>query len=276
MAYEISQFDLASRQLLISGTRPAPKTCTEIGNAKVTQSIFGKARVRIICAHDRIRRVRMLSTILAVTIAGAIWQLTEHGDKLFGNASESIIATVQVSPPAFMPEYIGPAESALRKQSPRTPSEAEIYQLATRPLPRPQPNMSLANPIAADPAVAQPQSADAPQTTAAPKAVPPAAPLVQQTAPRTPSPTAPGAIPPAAAPLVANNAAAKIPAAPQQLPKPVAVTQTATPIVAAPAAAQPAASKPAPPAAAPSINANTPANAPVSKIQPSAPASTHP
>src|SRR5512145_1645810 len=182
MAYEISQFDLASRQLLTNNARPAPKTCTEIGNATVTQSIFGKARVRIICAHDRIRRVRMLSTILAITVAGAIWQLTEHGEKLFGTpASEAVNATVQVTPPAFMPEYVGPTEPAPRKGILRTPTEAEIYQLTTRPLPPPQPagppqsNLSLANPIAANPV--QPQVAGAtPQTTAAPRAVPPAAP----------------------------------------------------------------------------------------------------
>ncbi|HEY0665578.1 MAG TPA: hypothetical protein VGD24_05900 [Gallionella sp.] len=265
MAYEISQFDLASRQLLTGGARPAPKTCTEIGNATVTQSIFGKAKVRIICAHDRIRRVRTLSAILAITIAGAVWQLTEHGEKLFGSASEPVIATVQVSPPAFMPEYVAPSASPQKQGNLRTPTEAEIYQLTTRRLPPPpvavqQPNLSLANPLAATPANGQ-ATGQAPAKAPLPAAAQPTAPRTTLAAPQTtPQPAQQATRPAATQP--------PLPAA----PKPVAVTPTP----AATLAVHPTTEKLVTPATAPLTKTTTPAKPPEAQIQPSPPASTQP
>jgi hypothetical protein len=213
MAYEISQFDLADRQLLTGSARPATRMCTEIGNAQVTQSIFGTARVRIICAHDRIRRVRMLSALLAITIAIAIWQLTEYGEQLFAPPpAESVNATVQVSPPAFMPEYIPPSAASQRQNNLRNPTPAEIYQLTTR---RPAPPPPIQNPAnaATNPAVplasplASPLGSDT--TAPAPKTAAPAAtttPVAQPVAGK-PAPVAPPS---------GKEAAAKPPAAPIQ------------------------------------------------------------
>lgn len=241
MAYEISQFDLADRQLLTGSARPAARTCTEIGNAQVTQSIFGKARIRIICAHDRIRRVRMLSALLAITIALAIWQLTEYGEKLFGSpATESVNATVQVGAPAFMPEYIPPSAASQRQNNLRSPTPAEIYQLTTsRPAPPPIQNPANA---ATNPATAQPAGAAPPRT------VPLASPL--------------------ASPL--GSAAPKAPAATAPVPKP-AVVQTTAP--AATTAIQ--ASKPA--AVTPSLSQEAAATKTLAApTQPAVPASTQP
>lgn len=238
MAYEISQFDLADRQLLTGSARPATRTCTEIGNAQVTQSIFGKARIRIICAHDRIRRVRMLSALLAITIALAIWQLTEYGEKLFGTpATESVNATVQVGAPAFMPEYIPPSAASQKQSNLRNPTPAEIYQLTTsRPAPPPVQNPANA---ATNPATAQPAGTPPPRT------VPLASPL-GSAAPKSPVATAP-----APKPAVAQPAA------------------TTTP------AAHPVASKPAP--VAPPPGNETAVTKPLAApTQPAAPASTSP
>lgn len=212
MAYEISQFDLADRQLLTGSAKPATRTCTEIGNAQVTQSIFGKARIRIICAHDRIRRVRMLSALLAITIALAIWQLTEYGEKLFGTpATESVNATVQVGAPAFMPEYIPPPTTPQRQDNSRSPTPAEIYQLTTQRLPPPQQPL-VQNPATANPATAQPAGTATPQTV--PLSSPLASPL-GSVAPKVPTATAPApkpALVQPAAPVATTAAQAGKPA----------------------------------------------------------------
>lgn len=230
MAYEISQFDLADRQLLTGSARPATRICTEIGNAQVTQSIFGKARIRIICAHDRIRRVRMLSALLAITIALAIWQLTEYGEKLFGTpATESVNATVQVGAPAFMPEYIPPPTTPQRQDSSRSPTPAEIYQLTTSRLPPPQQALVQNPNAAANPATAQPAGAAPIQTV------------------------------PLASPL--GSASPKVPAATVPAPKPAApVATTATqskPVPVAPQGQDAAATKPAAAATQPTVPAVT-------------------
>jgi hypothetical protein len=246
MAYEISQFDLTDRQLLTGSARPATRMCTEIGNAQITQSIFGKARVRIICAHDRIRRVRILSALLAITIAIAIWQLTEYGEKLFGTpAAESVNATVQVGAPAFMPEYIPPSAASQRQDNLRTPTPAEIYQLTTR---RPAPPPPIQNPVnaATNPATGQPAGA----------AISPTVPLAS----------------PLASPL--GSATAKVPAATAPAPKP-AVVQPAAPVVTTNPSAQPVAGKPAP--VAPPQDKEAAATKPLAApIQPAAPAVTQP
>lgn len=218
MAYEISQFDLVDRQLLTGSARPATRTCTEIGNAQVTQSIFGKARIRIICAHDRIRRVRMLSALLAITIALAIWQLTEYGEKLFGTpASESVNATVQVRPPAFMPEYIPPSATSQRQNEQRNPTPAEIYRLTTS---RPAPPPSQKNPAnaAANPAAALPAG------TAIPQTVPLTSPL-GTSATKVPVVAAPAPKPAPVAPLPDHDTAATKPLATPTQPAIPAGTQ---------------------------------------------------
>lgn len=238
MAYEISQFDIPSRQLLTSNARTEPRTCTEIGNATVTQSVFGKARVRVICAHDKVRRVRILSSVLGLTIVIAIWQLTEHGRAWLENASDqSAKATIQVSQPAFMPEY-RPAPTSRQGDS-RSSANALPFQLMPRPLPpppkpvaQPNPQTAAANTAAQGSATASAQ-AKAPTmplsqpvgpVTTATKTTPPAQP--QKVAPvAQPSTTAPPATTtpaPAPAPITKKAAAPQNKEAPA--PQPTAVT----------------------------------------------------
>ena len=74
MGYEISQFDISDRQLL--GSDPQPKTAkaSDIGEAKVTRTFFGGARVRVIREQDRKRRSWLLTVLLAIAIAIVAWQ----------------------------------------------------------------------------------------------------------------------------------------------------------------------------------------------------------
>lgn len=219
MAYEISQFDIQNRQLLTGGARPEARTCTEIGNATVTQSIFGKARVRIICAHDKIRRVRILSSVLGLTIVIAIWQLTEHGRAWLENASDkSAKATIQVSQPAFMPEY-RPAPTSRQGDS-RSSANALPFQLMPRPLPPPPKPATQPTPqTAAANTTAQGSATAGAQTTA------PTMPLSQPVGPViTATKTAPPAQPHKVAPAVqpGTTTAPSTTPAPAPLPKKVA------------------------------------------------------
>ncbi len=71
MKQENSQLDIPDRQLLASSAQPS--VWTEIGEAQVTHTIFGRAKVRIIRKHDNVRRAMWLTAVVVI-IAVAAWQ----------------------------------------------------------------------------------------------------------------------------------------------------------------------------------------------------------
>jgi hypothetical protein len=48
MGHEISQFDIQDRQLLAGNPRPRAGIVTNLGEAKITRTIFGRAKVRVV------------------------------------------------------------------------------------------------------------------------------------------------------------------------------------------------------------------------------------
>ena len=56
MWHEISQYDIPDRQLLAAKAQSSVGRRKDIGEAVITHTIFGKARVRIIREQDKIRR----------------------------------------------------------------------------------------------------------------------------------------------------------------------------------------------------------------------------
>lgn len=71
MNHEISQLDIPDRQLL-SNARPS--IWTEIGEAQITHTIFGRAKVRIIRKNDNRHRALWITGIVAIVLAAAAWE----------------------------------------------------------------------------------------------------------------------------------------------------------------------------------------------------------
>ncbi len=68
MSHEIGQPDISDRQLM---TKSKASDWTEIGEAKITHSIFGKAEVRIVRKYDAPRRALSLVLLLSLLVVAA-------------------------------------------------------------------------------------------------------------------------------------------------------------------------------------------------------------
>lgn len=71
MSYKVRQLDFEDRPLL---SRQNESVWTDIGQAEVTYSLFGKAKVRIVRKHDRLRRNVLLSLAIVGALAFLIWK----------------------------------------------------------------------------------------------------------------------------------------------------------------------------------------------------------
>ncbi len=74
MGHEISQFDIPYSSLSMADASTRERVKQDLGVAKITQTIFGKARVRIIREQDKKRRAGLLITLAATVMAIAAWQ----------------------------------------------------------------------------------------------------------------------------------------------------------------------------------------------------------
>ena len=72
MSYESGQLDAIDRQMMDAGAPQKASEWTEIGEAEITYTISGKAKVRIKRKHDKMRQVVFLCFILAIAILA--WQ----------------------------------------------------------------------------------------------------------------------------------------------------------------------------------------------------------
>lgn len=136
MSHETSQVAIQDRPLLSIDAQPRVGQWTEIGEAEVTQTIFGKAKVRIIRKHDQTRRRAWLLTALAATTIGvAAWQSWLASERLepqqTADLPPPVSATVQVIAPAPQPETVTPPAALPTVESkPATPPPAEISKPA--------------------------------------------------------------------------------------------------------------------------------------------------
>ena len=164
MAHEISQFDIPDRQMLVIGRQPKIIKPTDIGNAKITNTFFGNAKIRVTCQKDRNRRVWLISALLLTLVFAVSWQMwLESQQADLGEASRpSLSSSIRVSAPVFLPEYSPPPENTrLSKRNPKTPTEILLNDLSTR---RPPPPSSPPTPTVAVVPVAAPVVASIPAT----------------------------------------------------------------------------------------------------------------
>jgi len=222
VVHEISQFDIPDRQLLASKAQPRSDMRMDIGEAKITRTIFGRAKVRVIREQDKKRRAWLLTVLALMAIAAALWQAWIAFQQMQSAAPPlSLNERIKVSPPAFQPEAIPETPPSVRDRQ-RTQSQIVIDSMTTRREPAPKPPLGskasgqlaeksvTGEPLAAKPLTAKPQTA----------------------------------------PVAANNSPAKNQADLQPPPKPLAPAQLAAPAPAPAATALPVMQSPANKAAA--------------------------
>ncbi len=162
MSDPISQPDIADRQLLAINA-PRVGTWTEIGEAEVTYTIFGKAKVRIIRKNDKARRTRILLVALAgsiLAVAAWRWVATQQTEPVQASpeAPQAVTAPVQVAP-VTQPENIAPVQTAVETQPVTMPAPA----ISQKPAVAQQQSAGLA---ADEQAVAKPAPARRPKAAA--------------------------------------------------------------------------------------------------------------
>ncbi len=162
MVHEISQFDIPGRQLLASNKQPGIDMPTDIGEVKITRTIFGKARVRVVRERDKKRRVLLLWVLALLALSAAAWEgwLALQRSELLA-AQPPLSERIKVGAPVFQPEDAVPADNASSsKRRQRTPMQALFDSMATRRPPAPQqtpglkPGQEAAKPGTAQPSVA--------------------------------------------------------------------------------------------------------------------------
>ncbi|HEY8887761.1 MAG TPA: hypothetical protein VIM35_04675, partial [Gallionella sp.] len=162
MGHEISQFDIPDRQLLATRSQPRVSMMSDLGEAKITRTIFGGAKVRVIREQDRKRRAWLLRVLAAMAIAAAAWQGWIIFQKMQYVAPHVPLSErIQVSAPVFRPAHIAPDPHPSEQKS-ESLIQTEIDGLLSGPLPRRPPPVLNA---AAKPVTSKPLIANKPQTT---------------------------------------------------------------------------------------------------------------
>lgn len=167
MGHEINQFDIPDRQMMISSAQA--RIWSDIGEAKITRTIFGRAKVRVIREKDKVLRVWLIAALAVTALAIAAWQgwVALQQSKLLA-ATPPLSERISVGAPVFHPEIFPPATA---RSSGRGKSESliqtEIDSLVASPNVRPpRPSSLIApEPVPAKPAAAQPLAASKTQTS---------------------------------------------------------------------------------------------------------------
>ncbi len=109
MGREISQFDIPNRKLLASGVQPRTDVWTDIGEAKVIHTIFGRAKIRVIREKDKNRRALLLGVLVVTVLAtGALegWIALQEIQR--APPPLPLSERVWVGPPVFSSAYVPP------------------------------------------------------------------------------------------------------------------------------------------------------------------------
>jgi hypothetical protein len=232
MAREIGQFDIPDRQLLATKAQTRVDMRTDIGEAKIVHTIFGRAKVRIILDRDKKRRAWLLATLAVTVLVTAAWQ----GWIAFQqtqNVAPPISETVRVSAPVFQPEEM-PATLPSERDKQKTPTQIVFDSMSTRREPAPQPPLDLktTKQMTVKPVTAQPLITSKPEAASLATnnnssnnqadIQPPPAPIqpvaaIDATLPATqPEPNMPSAVAPPVEPLIKEDTPNPLPASGNQ------------------------------------------------------------
>ena len=164
MAHEISLFDIPNRQLLAAKSQPKVSKRLDIGEVKITNTIFGKAKVEVVCARQKQRRTWLMFALAMVASAAAAWQ----GWVIYQQMQNvppplPLSERIRVSAPVFRPEELIPAPSSSHRRA-KSLIQAEIDSLISGRLPPRPPPLKAAAVSAVKPVTGQPLKAGDPQT----------------------------------------------------------------------------------------------------------------
>jgi cytoskeletal protein RodZ len=153
MSHETGQLDSVDRQLLETGAPPKASEWTEIGEAEIVYTIFGKAKVRIIRKHDKMRSgLFLLVMLVIVVVAWQGWVLYERSESM---------QNVDI-----LPEKNSKSDVTAPAAGAENSNESSTAQLLTsKKSESQQPNdLNDAKPLAVKPIVHQPLRAIRPQS----------------------------------------------------------------------------------------------------------------
>jgi len=129
MSHDIDRLDIHERQRLVDDTQPRGSVWTDIGEAQVTHTIFGKARVRIHRRQDAVRRAWRWMILGVVVTVGAVWLawISSQQPEITPATSPVPEAAQSVLVPMTQPEPVRAAEKLPTPAAePRTILPAEI------------------------------------------------------------------------------------------------------------------------------------------------------
>src|SRR5512138_155268 len=110
--HEMSQLDIPDRQLRTTSAHPRVSISREIGEATITHTIFGKAKVRIVRKHDRFRRgLELIVLVLLAVAAWQMWLASQANAPLPSPDSPSSVSASARQPETISPPATAPAES---------------------------------------------------------------------------------------------------------------------------------------------------------------------
>jgi hypothetical protein len=168
MGHEISQFDIPDRQLMAGSGQAG--IWSDIGEAKITHTIFGRAKIRVVREKDKILRAWLLAVLAVIMLSVAAWQgwVALQQSKLLADVPP-LSERISVSAPVFHPEIIPSAKSSGRGRS-ESLIQSEIDSLVASPnrLPPRPPGLNAGKP-------AEQPVTDKPLMAGNPQAAPPAA-----------------------------------------------------------------------------------------------------
>jgi hypothetical protein len=160
MSDEDSQFELPVIQLRESKTQPKVSFSREIGEAQITHTIFGRAKVRIIRKGDQARRYMVLAALAVVAVTAAAWQglFTSQPTEPLQSAVQFTPANseVQAGTPASQPEYI--ATSPVIQIEPATPATVNTPSISQKNVPQQPPAITVAEQKTVKSAMIRPKS----------------------------------------------------------------------------------------------------------------------
>lgn len=163
MSHEHSQPDMPDYRLQANYAQSSAGMWTDIGEAEITHTIFGRAKVHIIRKHDKAHRAMLLTAMALTVLAAVAWQgwlaFQQAEPPSNSEPSSALGADGQVDAPLSQLDAIdqSAAAAATRLKPSVPPPQAAIHHpamgqqpvppAASKPLPASKPQ---AAPVAAD------------------------------------------------------------------------------------------------------------------------------
>ncbi len=133
--------------------QPRSSMRSDIGEAKITRTLFGAARVRVIREKDRMLRAWLLTLLALTLLALAGWQgWNARQEMQMVVPALPLSERIKVSPPVFESGDLLPDTRVSARNNAKTPAELIIDSMATHRPPAPQQPLSKTQTIAQPPA----------------------------------------------------------------------------------------------------------------------------